>query len=153
LPLLLISVISGEVLIFRSRRLPGPRKARFWLSGVGLRAMSAISRALRGTPPPTPQLGFESTYATPSQVIADWRGLQRSGLDWHRCSAAFLCVPSFPFVLKVLAFQFWQLPDFGNSSDLFFLPHPVFSSAAFKTKHLSHSTLARPRRDPSVTHG
>jgi hypothetical protein len=24
-------------------------------------------------------------------------------------------------------FQFWQLPNFGNSGDLFFLPHPAFS--------------------------
>jgi hypothetical protein len=39
-------------------------------------------------------------------------------------------------LLRVLggAFQFWQLPDFGNSGDLFFPRHPPLSQLMLQTK-------------------
>jgi hypothetical protein len=45
--------------------------------------------------------------------------------------------------LAVFDFQFWQLPDFGNSGDLF-SPDPAFFPLSLQTKAL-------PQIDPRVT--
>jgi hypothetical protein len=141
-PRFLISVISGEVLIFRSRRRPGSPESpllAFW--GGITRDLGDFGDLGYSPSPGIGQLGSQRTYVGSSQshsrLARDFSGLFSFRIDFR--------FPLWPFVSSVVK-GFWVFPPV-------FSPHPAFSSAAFKTKHLSDSTLARPRRGPWETLG
>src|SRR6478609_2219087 len=71
--------------------------------GGGLSGHPRFRRCRRSsTPPPLRQLGFQSTYAIPSQSIPDWRRVERFSDHPITRSPDLLRVPSCPLWLTGL---------------------------------------------------
>ena len=125
-----IRVISGEVLIFL------------------ISAMTCGDGDLGDWPLPLPypsQIGrrVERGHPRSSQIGVDLSDLASIGVGLRSFCSTIVGGTQLPSAVS------W-IPSDPDHSIL--LP-PAFSSAVFKTKHLSDSTLARPRRDPCVTLG
>jgi hypothetical protein len=102
-------------------------------------------------PPPIPQLAFQRTYAIQSRGCSTDLLLPISVISGSSLLFRSRRFSAGPPVIG--GFQFWQLPNFGNSGDLFFSPTRPFPNFCCKQKHFHHSTLGPPLRHAWVALG
>ena len=128
----------GDVWQFRD-----PRKARFWLSGVGCRVITAIG-AFRAPPlPPPPQLGFQRVYTIQPRDDAYFEVHPFGELPIPSSSVSPCSVPR------------WLVLCLSDRvrSRRFLRPHPAFFQLLLQANHLSKSTLAWRLGGPWATLG